>query len=151
MPWRLLLFIALRRAGRPALLALAAAALALGGVGLNRVAAARCCTLVVTGYDLDTSSANHLDVYAGDRKVAEASAFDGTLVGPERARFVLPPGTYVLYVTNDVRNANYTPSGNPLSVTVTVHLAGDQQIDLRRELLNPRRSEPGLPTGFGRQ
>lgn len=132
MGWRLLLFAAGRRATRFALAAATVAALALAGVALTYGAGPHCCTLVVTGYELGTSTATHLVVYAGDRKLAEASAFDGSLDETGRARFVLPPGSYTVYVTNDVQNAHYTPSGSPIRRAIPIRLDRDQVIDLRQ-------------------
>lgn len=148
MDWRLLLFVAFRRARGPAALTLLIGAVAFGGIELSRLVPARCCTLVVTGYNLDSSTPNLLEIQEDNRIVAEASAFDGTLIGPERARFLLPPGTYTLFVTNYVARSSFSFSGSPRHQSVTIRLDHNQQVNFR-QMIREQSADigPAVPPG----
>ena len=149
MDWRLLLFVVYRRVRRPVALALLVVALAVGGLEVSHVATTRCCTLIVTGYNLDTSTPNLLEIQQNNRIVAQASAFDGTIIGPERARFVLPPGTYTLFVTNYVARSSFSFSGSPRHMSVTVRLDHDQQVNFR-QMIREQQADVGQPGAAGR-
>jgi hypothetical protein len=134
MALRLLLFVLARRVHARRLVAIAGTlgVLALGGARLTAGVAQQRFTLTVTGYDVNPGIGTRLAVYSGDRPIAEASVFDGSVVAPGVARFVLRPGDYLVYATADLRNVRITPSGTLRSVTVPVHLDRDREINIRR-------------------
>lgn len=86
-------------------------------------------TLTVFDFNLNPSAGNTLFIYQGDHQLAQASVFNGTLRPDGMARFRLPPGDYVVYVTRGMLDTRAAPSGALRSASLTVPLHHDTRVD----------------------